>query len=225
MGSPQACIYHKHSSSCHHVLIHAAHAASGHAALGVAGVLALVVNFFASVLGRARSGEDAREYGAIARDGALLPAPLQYLPPALRGSRGNATNLLGLAIPHWSPGVEWAVGGGCAVVKTLVNMEQSYVTAAFFRHRTAERYKAMMQAQQTARLLGEGGPPPAHLASAICAKVMLLERMQDCTGLGSSVCCRTLAQRAALLVTMMLTNPVAVGLNRQGGRRRLGLRG
>ena len=45
MGSPQACVYHKHSSSCHHVLIHAAHAASGHAALGVAGVLALVVNF------------------------------------------------------------------------------------------------------------------------------------------------------------------------------------
>lgn len=47
----------------------------------------------------------------------------------------------------------------CAVAKTIVNMEQSYVTAAFFRHRTAERYKAMMQAQQTARLLGEG----AHL--------------------------------------------------------------
>jgi hypothetical protein len=46
----------------------------------------------------------------------------------------------------------------CAVAKTIVNMEQSYVTAAFFRHRTAERYKAMMQAQQTARLLGEGAP-------------------------------------------------------------------
>ena len=44
----------------------------------------------------------------------------------------------------------------CAVAKTIVNMEQSYVTAAFFRHRTAERYKAMMQAQQTAKLLGEG---------------------------------------------------------------------
>ncbi|KAK9915279.1 hypothetical protein WJX75_007044 [Coccomyxa subellipsoidea] len=42
------------------------------------------------------------------------------------------------------------------VAKTIVNMEQSYVTAAFFRHRTAERYKAMMQALQTARLLGEG---------------------------------------------------------------------
>ncbi|EIE26899.1 hypothetical protein COCSUDRAFT_64712 [Coccomyxa subellipsoidea C-169] len=42
------------------------------------------------------------------------------------------------------------------VAKTIVNMEQTYVTAAFFRHRTAERYKAMMQAQQTARLLGEG---------------------------------------------------------------------
>ena len=46
----------------------------------------------------------------------------------------------------------------CAVAKTIVNMEQTYVTAAFFRHRTAERYKAMMQAQQTARLLGEGAP-------------------------------------------------------------------
>jgi hypothetical protein len=44
----------------------------------------------------------------------------------------------------------------CAVAKTIVNMEQSYVTAAFFRHRTAERYKAMIQAQQTAKLLGEG---------------------------------------------------------------------
>ncbi|BDA43116.1 Dynamin-2B [Coccomyxa sp. Obi] len=42
------------------------------------------------------------------------------------------------------------------VARTIVNMEQSYVTAAFFRHRTAERYKAMMQAQETARLLGEG---------------------------------------------------------------------
>ena len=37
-----------------------------------------------------------------------------------------------------------------------MNMEQGYVTAAFFRQRTAERYKAMMQAQQTAKLLGEG---------------------------------------------------------------------
>ena len=43
------------------------------------------------------------------------------------------------------------------MAKTIVNMEQSYVTAAFFRHRTAERYKTMLQAQQTARLLGEGG--------------------------------------------------------------------
>ena len=43
-----------------------------------------------------------------------------------------------------------------AVARTIVNMEQSYVTAAFFRHRTAGRYKAMMQAQETARLLGEG---------------------------------------------------------------------
>ena len=112
------------------------------------------------------------------------------------------------------------------MVKTLVNMEQSYVTAAFFRHRTAERYKAMMQAQQTARLLGEGGPPPAYLAAAICASVMLPERMQGCIGPGSSACCRTLAQRAALLATMMLTNPVAVVcLNRQGGRRGLGLGG
>ena len=49
-----------------------------------------------------------------------------------------------------------------AVAKTIVNMEQSYVTAAFFRHRTAERYKAMMQAQQTAKLLGEGVFPSCH---------------------------------------------------------------
>jgi hypothetical protein len=50
----------------------------------------------------------------------------------------------------------------CVVAKTIVNMEQSYVTAAFFRHRTAERYKAMMQALQTARLLGEGAHPFLH---------------------------------------------------------------
>ena len=48
------------------------------------------------------------------------------------------------------------------MAKTIVNMEQSYVTAAFFRHRTAERYKAMMQAQQTAKLLGEGAMLSCH---------------------------------------------------------------
>ena len=52
-------------------------------------------------------------------------------------------------------------------MKTIVNMEQSYVTAAFFRHRTAERYKAMMQAQQTARLLGEGGGLPSAPAGLL----------------------------------------------------------
>ena len=46
-------------------------------------------------------------------------------------------------------------------------MEQGYVTAAFFRHRTAERYKAMMQAQQTAKLLGEGTCSPYPMATPI----------------------------------------------------------
>ena len=55
-----------------------------------------------------------------------------------------------------------------AVAKTIVNMEQSYVTAAFFRHRTAERYKAMMQAQQTAKLLGEGAFPSCHRQHVLC---------------------------------------------------------
>jgi hypothetical protein len=39
-------------------------------------------------------------------------------------------------------------------------MERSYVTAAFFRHRTYERYRAQQQQQTAARLLGEGGRPP-----------------------------------------------------------------
>ena len=45
--------------------------------------------------------------------------------------------------------------------------EQSYVTAAFFRHRAAERYKAMMQAQQTAKLLGEGMRLSSSSSSAL----------------------------------------------------------
>ena len=44
-----------------------------------------------------------------------------------------------------------------AVARTIVCMERSYVTAAFFRHRTYERYRALQQ-QQAARLLGEGAP-------------------------------------------------------------------
>ena len=43
-----------------------------------------------------------------------------------------------------------------AVARTIVCMERSYVTAAFFRHRTYERYRALQQQQQAARLLGEG---------------------------------------------------------------------
>ncbi|KAK9826828.1 hypothetical protein WJX81_004888 [Elliptochloris bilobata] len=42
------------------------------------------------------------------------------------------------------------------VARTIVCMERSYVTAAFFRHRTYERYRALQQQQQAARLLGEG---------------------------------------------------------------------
>ena len=45
-----------------------------------------------------------------------------------------------------------------AVARTIVCMERSYVTAAFFRHRTYERYRALQQQQQAARLLGEGAP-------------------------------------------------------------------
>lgn len=65
----------------------------------------------------------------------------------------HAASLSSLCIIEMTRKLKIIVG---AVAKTIVNMEQSYVTAAFFRHRTAERYKAMMQAQQTARLLGEG---------------------------------------------------------------------
>jgi dynamin GTPase len=43
------------------------------------------------------------------------------------------------------------------VAKTLVNMEQSYVTAAFFRHRTKDRYEQMNAQRATAELLQGGG--------------------------------------------------------------------
>ena len=43
-----------------------------------------------------------------------------------------------------------------AVAKTLVTMEQSYVTAAFFRHRTRERWN-QIKIQQMEQGLVEGG--------------------------------------------------------------------
>ncbi len=47
---------------------------------------------------------------------------------------------------------------GClvAVAKTLVSMEQSYVSAAFFRHLTKER----LQRHQAEQLLADGRPQP-----------------------------------------------------------------
>ena len=54
-----------------------------------------------------------------------------------------------------------------AVARTIVCMERSYVTAAFFRHRTYERYRALQQQQQAARLLGEGAPT-LHAATVWC---------------------------------------------------------
>ena len=36
---------------------------------------------------------------------------------------------------------------GCAVARTMVTMEQTNITAAFFRHLQYERYRAMEMAQ------------------------------------------------------------------------------
>ena len=47
----------------------------------------------------------------------------------------------------------------CAVARTIVYMEQGYVTAAFFRHRMYERYRNWEQERQLGRMLDEGGAP------------------------------------------------------------------
>ena len=60
----------------------------------------------------------------------------------------------------------------CAVARTMVTMEQSYVTAAWFRHRTSERYQRMQQQQQMARLLGEG----ARLTTRMCSDRQIVSR-------------------------------------------------
>jgi len=72
------------------------------------------------------------------------------------------------------------------VARTIVSMERSYVTAAFFRHRTYERYRAQQQQQTAARLLGEGGRPPGaaaflrpRIAAGCGCCFVVIERMQD----------------------------------------------
>ncbi len=44
-----------------------------------------------------------------------------------------------------------------AVARTIVAMEQGYVTAAFFRHRMYERYRQWEEQEQLGRMLDEGG--------------------------------------------------------------------
>ncbi|KAK9864494.1 hypothetical protein WJX84_006528, partial [Apatococcus fuscideae] len=48
-----------------------------------------------------------------------------------------------------------------SVTARLVQMEQSYVTAAFFRHKTMQRYTEMSMASEGERALVEGGGRPA----------------------------------------------------------------
>ena len=43
-----------------------------------------------------------------------------------------------------------------AVARTIVAMEQGYVTAAFFRHRMYERYRQWEEQEQLDRMLDEG---------------------------------------------------------------------
>ncbi len=87
---------------------------------------------------------------------------------AHRLAGGLLGNARGARCPGWPGGRPSARGRpwrdspawpGRAVARTIVSMERSYVTAAFFRHRTYERYRAQLQQQTAARLLGEGGRP------------------------------------------------------------------
>ena len=64
-----------------------------------------------------------------------------------------------LQMPGWLIQCVAPAYGPCpcpAVAKTLVTMEQSYVTAAFFRHRTRERWN-QIKIQQMEQELVEGG--------------------------------------------------------------------
>ncbi len=45
-------------------------------------------------------------------------------------------------------------------------MEQTYVTAAFFRHKTIQRYTEMSTASEGERALVEGGGQPAPAADS-----------------------------------------------------------
>jgi hypothetical protein len=49
------------------------------------------------------------------------------------------------------------VSGG-AVARTIVVMEQGYVTAAFFRHRMYERYRQWEENDRLGRMLDQGDP-------------------------------------------------------------------
>ncbi|KAK9848926.1 hypothetical protein WJX84_004599 [Apatococcus fuscideae] len=51
------------------------------------------------------------------------------------------------------------------VTARLVQMEQTYVTAAFFRHKTMQRYQEMSIASEGERALVEGGGRPAPAAA------------------------------------------------------------
>jgi hypothetical protein len=52
-------------------------------------------------------------------------------------------------------------------------MERSYVTAAFFRHRTAERYQRM-QEKEMVRQLDEGAPVTLDVAAPNLDSLVLL---------------------------------------------------
>ena len=53
----------------------------------------------------------------------------------------------------------------CAVARTIVTMEQTYVTAAFFRHLTVERHR-----QRVAALYDEGHQ---QLVSGTCSSSLM----------------------------------------------------
>ncbi|KAL3150906.1 hypothetical protein ABBQ32_000657 [Trebouxia sp. C0010 RCD-2024] len=97
------------------------------------------------------SREAARKASAYAEDGTFMESKEPLRLPAFEKVIGFAVQK---ALEDWRD-------EALEVAKTLVGMEQSYVSAAFFRHLTKER----LQRHQAEQLLAEGGGVPAPRAN------------------------------------------------------------
>ena len=103
-----------------------------------------------------------------ALDGAYICSNVcSHLVSSSKGSDQKSLNSYTKAfLPFFChPGRSQAVSGLvmpldlCAVARKIVYMEQGYVTAAFFRHRTFERYRQWQQEQELGRMLDDGEQP------------------------------------------------------------------